>query len=259
MKYPNPYRLMNAGFTLVEMAMVLIIVALLLGGLLPTLSSQVEQRHENDTRKQLDDIQQALIGYAIINGRLPCPATPTSNGAESPAGGGNCTSFSNGSFVGYIPAATLGLTGSTSSGLVLDSWGNPIRYAASSATATVAGFNSGATFNVFTFPGGIGAVGISNLSPNLYVCSTSQGISGSSCGSGFSLTTNGVPAVILSTGKNGPSGSGADEQANLGNDKTFVNHIPSPSGATYGAFDDIMIWISPNVLINRMVAAGKLP
>ena len=65
--------------------------------------------------------------------------------------------------------------------------------------------------------------------------------------------------MILSTSKDGPSGSGTDELANLGNDKTFVSHIPSPSGATYGAFDDIVIWISPNVLVNRMVTAGKLP
>ena len=69
---PAPMRQRQAGFTLIEMAMVLMIVALLLGGLLPTISSQAEQRHENDTRKQLDEIQQALIGFAIINGRLPC-------------------------------------------------------------------------------------------------------------------------------------------------------------------------------------------
>lgn len=246
----------QAGFTLIEMAMVLMIVALLLGGLLPTISSQAEQRHENDTRKQLDEIQQALIGYAIINGRLPCPATSTSNGAESPAGGGNCTTFYN----GFVPAATLGLSSASNAGLVLDSWGNPIRYAITNVSATVSGFNGGTAFNVFSFPGGIGAVGISNLSPNLLVCASATGISGSSCGgAGNSLTTNGVPAVIFSTGKDGPPGSGIDEQANLDNNQTFVSHAPSPSGAANGSFDDIIIWMSPNVLVNRMVSAGKLP
>ena len=53
----------NCGFTLIEMAMVLMIVGLLLGGLLPTISSQVEQRNVTETRKQLDEIQQALIGF----------------------------------------------------------------------------------------------------------------------------------------------------------------------------------------------------
>lgn len=244
------------GFTLVEMAMVLLIVSLLLGGLLPTITSQIEQRNTAETSKQIEEIQQALIGFAIINGRLPCPATPTSNGAESPSGGGACTNFYN----GYVPAATLGLSGATSSGLVLDAWGNPIRYAVTSWNSA-----SPAVTDVFTTAGGMSSVGISNLNPtSLLVCSTATGISASSCSSGNSLTSSGVPAVIFSTGKDGPSASGTDEQVNLHNStyvsyQTFVSHIPSPSGAANGAFDDLVIWISPNVLINRMVSAGKLP
>ncbi len=247
-----PERQGQSGFTLVELAMVLTIVALLLGGLLPTITSQVEQRNVGETRKQLDEIQQALIGYTIINGRLPCPASSTSNGVESPAGGGNCTNFYN----GFVPAATLGLSGASSSGLVLDSWGNPIRYAVTSWNSLSPVVN-----NVFTTTNGMSTVGISNLSPRLLVCSTATGISGSSCSSGNALTASpGVPVLIFSTGKNGAQGSaGTDEAANLDNNQTFVSHLPSPSDATNGAFDDIAIWISPNLLINRMVSAGKLP
>jgi prepilin-type N-terminal cleavage/methylation domain-containing protein len=242
----------NFGFTLIELAMVLMIVALLLGGLLPTITSQVEQRNVGETIKQLDEIKQALIGYAIINGRLPCPASSASNGVESPAGGGNCTNFYN----GFVPAATLGLSGASSSGLVLDSWGNPIRYAVTSWDSA-----SPAVNNVFTTMSGMNTVGISNLSPTMLVCSTATGIGGSSCSSGNALTASpGVPAVIFSTGKNGAQGSaGSDEAANLDNNQTFVSHLSSQSGATNGAFDDIVIWISPNVLINRLVSAGKLP
>jgi len=252
--FPSPNR--QTGFTLVEMGIVLMIMALLLGGLLPTITSQVEQRHENDTRKQLDEIQQALIGYAVINGRLPCPATSTSNGAESFAVGGNisngnCSNFFN----GYVPAATLGLSGATNAGLILDSWGNPIRYAVTSWNSP-----SPVLPDVFTTANGMHTVGISNLAPtSLLVCSTSTGIATSSCSSGKALTTNGVPAVIFSTGKNGAQGSaGTDEAVNLHNSpyanyQTYVSHLPSPN------FDDIVIWLSPNVLINRMVSAGKLP
>jgi len=92
------------------MAMVLMIVGLLLGGMLVPLSAQMDQRNVTDTRKQLDEIQQALIGFAIVNGRLPCPASPTSNGVESfvsgGASGGYCSNFNN----GFVPAATLGIT-----------------------------------------------------------------------------------------------------------------------------------------------------
>ena len=236
------------GFTLVEMAMVLMIVGLLLGGLLPTISSQMERQHINETRKQLDEIQQALIGYAIINGRLPCPASSTSNGVESPAGTGICDH----SYDGYVPAATLGVTSAIDSqgnkGFAVDSWGNRIRYAVTSSN-----------INAFTKPNGMSTTGISALAPNLLVCSTATDITISSCAAGTSLTSNGVPVVIFSTGKNGAQGSaGTDEAANLdgtnaNNNRTFVSHTPTPD------FDDLVIWVSPNTLLNRMVAAGKLP
>lgn len=248
------YRRIN-GFSLVEMAIVLAIVALLLGGLLPSISSQIEQQRTNETRKQMDEIQQALIGFAIINGRLPCPASSTSNGVESFASGGasngNCSNFYN----GFVPAATLGLAQVNSQGLAVDAWNNPIHYAVTS-------WNS----NTFTKINGMSTTGISNLQPDLLVCSTATGATSSSCASGAALTSSpGVPAVIYSTGKNGGyGGTGLDEAENpnpnsTDNDRVFVSHTPTPSTATNGEFDDLVIWISPNVLINRMVVAGKLP
>lgn len=252
----------QAGFTLVEIAMVLLIVALLLGGLVPTLSGQIEQRRVSETSKQLDEIQQALIGYAVTYGRLPCPASSTSNGVENffsasdDASTGKCSNF----YDGYVPAATLGITSSVDSqgnkGFAVDSWGNRIRYA-----VTLWSKASPAVNYVFTKRGGMSAVGISNLSPGLLVCSAvPTPITATSCNSGTSLTSNGVPAIIFSTGKNGAQGgAGPDEKANLDGNIVFVSHTPTPSSAANGEFDDIVIWMSPNVLINRMVAAGQLP
>ncbi len=254
------------GFTLVEMAMVLIIVALLLGGLLPTISSQVERQRVSETSKQLADIKEALIGFAVINGRLPCPATNTSNGMES-----FCTANASGvacgaqmsspvpangrcfnPYNGFVPAATLGITPVDANGYMLDGWNNRIHYAVTALT------NAG--IDVFTAPGGMSTVGISNLAPDLLVCSntTAAGFSGSSCGTNNSLTSSpGVPVVIYSTGKNGAyGGTSTDEAANLNGNKTFVSHTPAPIP---NEFDDIVIWLSPNVLINRMVTAGQLP
>jgi prepilin-type N-terminal cleavage/methylation domain-containing protein len=250
------------GFTLVEIAIVLLIVALLMGGLLPTLSSQIEQRRNSETSKQLDEIKDALIGFAIINGRLPCPASSTSNGLESfatspvvgNASNGNCLNFYN----GYVPAATLGLSGTTdSSGFLIDSWGQRIRYAVTSWNSSSPALN-----DVFTAANGMKTVGISTLSPDLLVCTTSTLIGASSCGAAnyYLTATPGVPVVIFSTGKNSAQGSpGLDEAANLDGNRTFVSHIPTASGATNGPFDDFVTWIPQTVLINRMVAAGKLP
>ena len=242
---------MGRGFTLIEMAVVLMIVGLLLGGILATISGQVQQQRVSETLKQLNDIQQALIGYAVNNGRFPCPAAPNATGVESPVGGGSCSNFNN----GFLPAATLGVSPTDNQGYAVDAWGNRIRYAVSSWSSGSPSFSY-----VFTTGAGMSTVGISNLYPNLYVCSTASGISGSACASGTSLTSNGVPAVVFSTGKNGGAGSaGSDEAANLDNNRTFVSHLPAPSSATNGEYDDLVVWISTYNLLNRMVAAGKLP
>jgi hypothetical protein len=45
----------------------------------------------------------------------------------------------------------------------------------------------------------------------------------------------------------------ADEADNSDGDVSFVYKSTTPT------FDDLVVWISPNVLINRMVAAGRLP
>ncbi len=244
----NMIRNYDSGFTLIEIAVVLLIITLLMTGLVPTISSQIEQKQTNETRKQLDEIQQALIGYAIINERLPCPAIVGSNGAESPANAASGAVCTN-PYGGFVPAATLGIMQVNNQGFAVDGWNNPIRYAVST---------SGGANNDFTKTGGMKAVGISALASDLLVCVSASGVSASSCGTGANtLTPNGVPAVIISTGKNGgqPGGTSPDEAANQdgGTSKTFVSHDNSPT------FDDIVIWISPNILFNRMVAAGKLP
>lgn len=235
------------GFTLVEMAIVLAIVAMLLGGLLPTISSQMEQQHRSETRKQLDEIRDALLGFAIANGRLPCPASATTNGLEDPpppAVPGAC----NHPYDGFVPAVTLGITPTDSQGYALDGWSNRIRYAITKANS-----------NAFTFTTAnqMQTVGMGALNPDLSVCASATGITATSCGTAISLTNNAV-AVIYSVGKS-TTAAGADEAANLNGDQVFVSHDPASAGATNGEFDDIVTWISPNILFNRMVAAGKLP
>ena len=65
------FRTYAAGFTLVELAMVLVILALLGGSLLVPLASRIEARDRQAALERLRDIQGALTGFAIIHGRLP--------------------------------------------------------------------------------------------------------------------------------------------------------------------------------------------
>jgi type II secretory pathway pseudopilin PulG len=235
------------------MAIVLVIVGLLLGGLLMPLSTQVEQRRIGETQKALDEIKEALIGYAVAHDRLPCPASATSNGIESPVGGGVCTN----PFNGFLPAATLGLPQIDSQGYAVDAWGLPqnrIRYAVSTANTSA-----------FTTLNGMKTTTMGTLAPDLSVCASATGITATACGTASLTLTNNAVAVIYSLGKNAPTGgTGTDEAANpnpnsANNDQVFVSHPPAPTGAANGEFDDIVTWLSPNILFNRMVAAGRLP
>ena len=237
------------GFTLIEIAIVMFVIALLVGGLLVPLATQVEQRQISDTQKYLEEIKEALIGFAVTNGRLPCPASSASAGIEAPSGGGACAN----SYNGFVPAVTLGLAVVDNQGFAVDPWGNRIHYAVTNANG-----------NAFTTVNGMSTITLASLAPDLLVCSTATGIGASSCAAGTALTS-GVPAVIYSTGKNGKiGGTGLDEAANpnpnsANNDKVFVSHVPASSSAPNGEFDDIVTWLSPNVLYNRMIAAGRLP
>lgn len=238
----------SRGFTLIEIAVAMFIIVLLLGSILVPLTTQVEQRQLSDTQKHLEEIKEALVGFVVANGRLPCPAS-SSAGEESPPGGGACTNNYN----GFVPAVTLGLATVDGQGFAVDPWGNRIRYAVTNANG-----------NAFTTANGMNSTGLAALAPNLLVCSTATGISATSCDTGKALTT-GVPAVIYSTGKNGGyGGADLDEAANpnpnsANNDRVFVYHTPTPSTATNGEFDDIVTWLSKYTLYNRMVTAGKLP
>lgn len=219
------------GFTLVEIAIVLVIVGLLLGGLLMPLSAQVEQRRISETQKTLDEIKEALIGFAVANKYLPCPADPTL--ASGTAGAGQARPFAAGACAGgnggVLPWATLGVNET-------DAWGNRYTY------RVTVGFADTTTF--FTL--------------------SSSGDSTIRITSGGTSVASTIPAVIVSHGKNGSGAyntagtqltvsTDADEVENSNNDTNFVSKTPTAT------FDDLVAWLSPNILFNRMVTAGKLP
>ena len=257
------------GFTLTELAVVMAIVAFLLGGLLYTLSAQTEQRNFEDTRRRLEQARELVLGFAIVNGRLPCPATATSNGSESPAGGSTCTT----GYAGWLPASTIGFQQTDSSGYAIDAWGNRIRYAVSiatpynSQTPQVCRPVSPTTPPVtphFTDKTNLKSNGIDCQPNDLLVCKSATGITATTCGGAANqiMTTSLVVAIIFSTGKNGaqtPCGTCIDELANLNGDQIFVWHPPAPSGVSNGEFDDQFTWITVGEFYGKLIAAGVLP
>jgi len=112
------------GFTLAEIAIVLVILAVLASAMLIPLSGQIDSRQRAEADATLRDIRSALIGFAILNGRLPCPSLDTN---PSSAGYGVETLNSSGSACevsssdGFLPWRTLGIT-------PLDPWNQFWRY-----------------------------------------------------------------------------------------------------------------------------------
>lgn len=246
-----------SGFTLVEIAVGIFIIALLLGSILVPLTTQVESRKYEETQRLLDQVREALLGYAAANGRFPCPASTTSNGVESFAVGGNasngsCSNFTSNSF---LPAVTLGLTPTDAQGYALDAWGlaqNRIRYAVSNTTVN-------SITNPFTRTDGIrnatmSAVSTANL---LDVCAEGAGVGASNCGSETTLVSTAI-VVIWSLGPNAATGgTSVNEAENVDNDGVFVLRVKSEVAGA--AFDDSMTWIAPPLVFNRLLAAGRLP
>ena len=259
-----------AGFSLVELAVVMTIVALLLGGLIFTLSAQTEQRNFEETRRRLDQARELLLGYAIVNGRLPCPATAVSSGDESPVGGGACTT----GFSGWLPARTIGFQPTDDTGFAIDVWGNRIRYAVSVSVPfnTVAPqvcrpAGAAPVTPHFTHKDNMRTNGIDCQPNDLLICKSANlppAITATTCGGAANqiMTTSLVVAIIFSTGKNGaqaPCATCIDELANLDGNATFVSHVPAPNTAANGEFDDQFTWITVGELYGKLIAAGQLP
>ncbi len=236
----------------------------------------------------MEEIKEALIGYALAhsstpNNRpyLPCPdvtAAVSGQAGMVPSDGledrcsdanGACAGVGGEGYCpvaeGNIPWATLGVADA-------DGWGNRMRYR---------------VHNSFSFSGSAAATtdGIlltSNLtsSPMIRVCS------GNAC---VSTLATAVPVVILSHGKNGlgainlagnvnpqPIAAALDEIQNANSASGLPSYrnftirtvtteqlpcsdsVPGPTQPLC-EFDDLVTWLSPNILFSRMVAAGRLP
>jgi prepilin-type N-terminal cleavage/methylation domain-containing protein len=252
----SPFR----GFTLIEMAVAIFIIALLLGSILVPLTTQVEQRQISDTQKTMDEIREALIGFAAANNYLPCPDT-TGDGVSDPPAPTTAPALPAicANYEGWVPWVTLSVARG-------DSWDNRFRYRVSPDFT-----NTPATGACVAGDFRIGLCDTGNIGVNTR--NEAKALQ--------AVTTNAV-AVIISHGRNGlgatstggtarpaPPGANVDETTN-GNPTgtTFVSRpvvdVSSGCSDTGGTmslceFDDIVVWLSSFTLFNRMIAAGRLP
>lgn len=178
------------GFTLIEMALVVAILGLMVGGGIIAIGPILLQARTNQTNAAMDQIEAALVAFAIRNNRLPCPAdgsyTTTANAAQygieqaPTAASGPCivAALTN----SVVPWRTLGLDETYS----VDGWGNRISYFPANSMIT----------GVVTL---VDNTGLNCLNRIASGTAPPQGFRSTSCDSG--LTTTSIT---------GPSTSGTD-------------------------------------------------
>lgn len=221
-------KLRALGFSLVEMAVVLVIVGLLIGSMVMPLTAQRDLQDKMSTQSSLDVIVEAIYGFTILKGRLPCP---TNESDPSSAGYGveDCTITTE----GFLPWKTLGVDEADAWAsrrvATTDSWAGYWRYRVDT------NFDDETNFDT-------------------YILATTATYASSlqiqdSDGNTISSTVERPIAIVFSTG--------TDMTANGENASTGNNLYESNSETA--TFDDMLIWITRPVLVNRMVAAGKLP
>jgi len=274
MKFPKyinrlRYRIAaNLGFTLIEMAVVIFLMAILATAGLKLLSSQIENAAYAAVAKKQETIKQALITYLGKFKRLPCPdnqAVPDGNETRNPGAANtpaDCTAF-----FGRVPYVTLGLSRDTA----IDGWDSYFSYAVSqpwtlSLAANLPSAAGIAQTNDPTLAFSVGSVG--SLTVNDRLPSTNAlptAIADPASGGG-------AAAIIISHGKNSlgaytvkgtqitPPVAGTDEAENINgaNSIYFKRDYTDSDVPTNGAFDDMVMIIKPDDLVSPLSRDGSI-
>jgi len=266
------------GFTLIELAIVLVIITILIGGLAMPLSAQIQARRIAETRKTLDEAREAIIGYAMSNTTSSCECTYTTIGLDNSLAPTPCPNSLCPTVLTTTDTAILtleprhhlpcpdklddGNPATTDDGDGIEDrvgtdCAQPAGYlpwvtlgaAAQDAWGNRLSYAVKASF-------ANSSTGFSNADTgNLQVCSARGCASVDVAGN--------VPAVLVSYGPNGWGGrnvngstlaapTSADELENTNADVNFVSRSPSDASTASGEFDDLVVWISDGLLKSRV-------
>lgn len=128
----------QSGFSLLEVTIVLAVLAVVLAGVLPYLTEATKSKDADETITRLDKIEEALLGYYLERGFIPCPSdisAPLSAnpgldwggqfGVADAVGCATITTMTSGTARGGgVPTRTLDLPDE----YAFDGWGRRITY-----------------------------------------------------------------------------------------------------------------------------------
>ncbi len=279
-------RRLQRGFSLVEIAVVLVVVGFALGAGIAILNVKVAQAKIDTTKVRVEAVRVALLAFTSQNFRLPCPAAPglvqgaagfnveqrtvtgvittclNTNGITNNIGGaGPLLGVSRGT----VPCTTLGLT----EDLCYDGWGTRLTYFVD---------NRAVNLTQNTISGMRGTMTVHRITPPAVATPTAgAGPTGNQINACSSVITDKAcnqeaVAVLVSHGANRGGGflpgSAAAfpvtdistyELENTDNDIQFLQNDYVEKGTN--SFDDIVLPIVPRDIVNSLSQTGvtKLP
>ncbi|MDP2031760.1 MAG: prepilin-type N-terminal cleavage/methylation domain-containing protein [Thiobacillus sp.] len=272
------------GFTLIEMAIVLVIITILIGGLAVPLSAQIQARRIAETKKIMEEAREAIVGYAMTHTCTCAYDTVGPTGNLQPAPQTTCTTINscpnqNPSSTAvtlkhaYLPCPDADGDGNgddnrnlasracspSAGGLAhgwlpwvelgvaqQDAWGNRLLYAVNTVYSNeLSGFSSSTA-----------------LANPLQVCTTSTCVTPD--------VASNVVFLLVSHGANGwgalnvngntlaePTGADELENKDLTPDSKYVSRTPTQVGGPGGEFDDLLVWVSDSLLKARVCPTGS--
>ncbi len=274
MNIPTSHKKRLNGFTLVEMAIVLVIAGLVLSAVMSMGNALISQSRISATKTKQEAIKTALISYIARNNRMPCPAVPniapstplaptTGYGVEALVAG-DCTGVPNSGepvgdakrvVVGIVPWITLGLSDDAGQ----DGYYNRFSYAVTSNATSL---------NKVTIAGMVGNITIHTASP-IVLAQPPNPLSNQSndCSNGAAYNPCSIVAVIISHGANAngaytksgnqvPFPLGADELENTNIDPAFVQKDFAVDKDN--PFDDVLLTLNASDLLSPLTLNGSL-
>lgn len=273
-------KIRQLGFSLVEIALVLVIAGIALSAGLAVLGSKIEQARIDSTRDRSEAIRQALVAFVAQNSRLPCPAAPgilvgtagyNVERVGGAAGAQTCTAGNGltnnivaaapaGVSRGVIPCLTLGLTEEACT----DGWGSRFTYFVQNSAVrltanNVSGMRGSMTVHTFvpTIPPTAPAV-LTGLMP------TGNQINACSATAGDNACNLAAVAMVISHGANRAGGFvptsaaalpaagdvSAYELENSDDDIRFIQNAYIEEGLN--TFDDMLVALVPRDIVSTL-------
>jgi prepilin-type N-terminal cleavage/methylation domain-containing protein len=258
LKYsPSKPNSQHAGFTLVEMAVVVFLIGILATMGLSALNAQLASANISNTKKKQDIIKDALVAYLGKYNRLPCPDSDLTapDGIENRGTTGTPTVSANpllacDKYWGNVPYQTLGLPKSAA----LDGWDNFFSYQVSNDTPTATAPNLDWTLTNNFHTGNTGVITVKDTNnaelKEIVAVVLSYGQDGLGA-----YTSKGTPNVL-------PDNVAQPDQFTNSQNATsrtfYRREYTANQSATGGAFDDILMMLSPNDLLTPLIKEGSM-